>query len=170
MENLSRNYTAIRKPASWIRTMRMVASPTQVYWSPGESSRTWNNLEDGLQHLEYEERLVKLNMTTLRCNWNFQAYDFKSYDWTALTPPSFRLRDRASRKHDFQIVQHRGEGIRSVLRNSYYHRTKRTWSDLSRSVVNAAKMKIALINYRRTTLWNLIIETIPTTLAVCETR
>ena len=96
-------------------------------------------LVDGLQHGEYEDRLSKLKITTLafrrlRGDVIEMFKHFKTYDKTALTPPSFKPRTRPSRKHKFQIQQQRGER-RSVLRNTFYHRVAQAWNELPREVV-----------------------------------
>ena len=68
-------------------------------------------------------------------NWTFKH--FHAYDKTTL-PYSFNPRDRASRKHDFQLIQNAPkDGVRGVQKNFFYQRTIKTWNDLPRDVAGA---------------------------------
>ena len=100
------------------------------------------NLVDGLSKLEYEERLRKLDMTTLKFRRlrgdMIQLYrHFHSYDRGSLSN-SFQPSARLSRKHGYQLVRLKpNDGTRGFQTNSFYFRTTKTWNDLPRDVVSA---------------------------------
>ena len=55
-----------------------------------------------------------------------------------IIPRKFQLRNRISRKHEFQLIENMPrDGIRGPQLNSFYYRNARTWNDLPREVVNA---------------------------------
>ena len=101
-------------------------------------------LVDGLKNLEYEERLRRCDLTTLRFRrmrgdmiemWKH----FNVYDRDILTP-SFTPNERPVRNgnHKFQLYQRRsGDGERGVQTNSYYFRTTEMWNGLPTSVVES---------------------------------
>ena len=101
-------------------------------------------LVDGLKNLEYEERLRRCDLTTLRFRrmrgdmiemWKH----FNVYDRDILSP-SFTPNERPVRNgnHKFQLYQRRsGDGERGVQTNSYYFRTTEMWNGLPTSVVES---------------------------------
>ena len=99
-------------------------------------------LVDGLNILDYAERLKKLDLPTLayrRARGDMiELYKhFHKYDQDTLPHP-FQPRNRVSRKHDFQLVWIKPkDGIRGLQTNSFYYRTIKTWNDLPKEVVNA---------------------------------
>ena len=99
-------------------------------------------LVDGLKDVEYEERLRILNLPSLHfrrirgdmieCWKHFHEYDNRVF------PPSFRLKNRPSRQHDFQLHQGMPTGRYSKCQaTSFYYRVPRLWNKLPSSVVNA---------------------------------
>ncbi|KAK3880183.1 hypothetical protein Pcinc_015314 [Petrolisthes cinctipes] len=100
---------------------------------------------NGLQHLDYPERLKLLNLPTLKYRrhrgdmietWkHFNTYEEQ------LLPPSFTPRDRPSRRHRRQLYQHRPEdGVYGVQRNSFYFRTTSIWNQLPAEVIEATTL------------------------------
>ena len=101
-------------------------------------------LVDGLKNLEYEERLRRCDLTTLRFRrmrgdmiemWKH----FNVYDRDILSP-SFTPNERPVRNgnHKFQLYQRRpGDGERGVQTNSYYFRTTEIWNGLPTFVVES---------------------------------
>ena len=109
--------------------------------------RRATKLVDGLNNVEYSDRLKRLNLPTLayrRARGDMiEVYKhFHTYDKPTLSH-SFKPRDRLSRKHNFQLVPNTSkDGIRGIQTNSFYHRTARTWNDLPRDIVNAENINI----------------------------
>ena len=97
---------------------------------------------DGLANLDYSARLQKLDLPTLhfRRMRGDMIEIFKHiyiYDQDII-PPKFKLRNRPSRQHDFQLVQNRPrDGVRGNQTNSFYYRTTNVWNNLPRHVVSA---------------------------------
>ena len=109
----------------------------QAVWSPHllkyinmleEVQVRATKLVNGLGGLEYSERLRKLDLPTLayRRTRGDQIELFKhfhAYDKTTL-PYFFNPRDRASQKHDFQLLLNAPkDGVRGVQTNFFYQRT-----------------------------------------------
>ena len=98
-------------------------------------------LVDGFKDTDYPERLQRLDLPTLayrRMRGDMiEVYKhLHNYDQETL-PPSFQLRQRISRKHDFQLVWKKPkDGVRGLQTNSFYHRTTKMWNDLPKEVVN----------------------------------
>ena len=99
-------------------------------------------LVDGLNNLEYSQRLQILDLPTLifrRARGDMMELfkHFHVYDRTTLSK-SFKPRDRLSRKHQFQLMPNKSkDGVRGIQYNSFYHRTIDTWNNLPRTVANA---------------------------------
>ena len=97
---------------------------------------------DGFNELTYEERLRKVGLPTLahRRKRGDMIEVFKHvnvYDKAALST-SFRLKNRPSRAHKFQLMRNEAaDGTRGPQRNSFYYRTVTTWNEFPRSVVEA---------------------------------
>ena len=101
-------------------------------------------LVDGLKDLDYEERLKRCNLTTLRFRrmrgdmiemWKH----FNVYERDILSP-SFTPKERPIRNgcHKFQLYQRRSaDGERGIQTNSFYFRTIDVWNGLPSSVVEA---------------------------------
>ncbi|KAK3861870.1 hypothetical protein Pcinc_032197 [Petrolisthes cinctipes] len=100
---------------------------------------------DGLQHLDYPERLKLLNLPTLKYRRHREDMietwkHFNTYE-EQLLPPSFTPRDRPSRRHRRQLYQHRPEdGVYGVQRNSFYFRTTSIWNQLPAEVIEATTL------------------------------
>ena len=100
-------------------------------------------LVDNLGKLEYEERLKRLDLPTLRYRRfrgdMIELYKhFNKYDKDILSA-SFKPKQRATRTHAYQLLHQKAkDGIRGVQRNSFYHRTTKLWNDLPENVVNAS--------------------------------
>ena len=100
-------------------------------------------LVDGLANLNYQERLKKLDLTTLvyRRARGDMIEVFKhihTYDRQTL-PHDFRRQKRPSRIHDHQYIIIK-DGTRGLQINSFYYRVTRTWRNLPRRVVNACNI------------------------------
>ena len=123
----------------------------QAVWSPHlrKYINTLENVQiratkliDGFKDVDYPERLRRLDLPTLayrRMRGDMiEVYKhLHNYDQETL-PPSFQLRQRISRKHDFQLVWKKPkDGVRGLQTNSFYHRTTKMWNDLPKEVVNA---------------------------------
>ena len=101
---------------------------------------------DCISKLDYTERLKKLNVPSiayrrLRGDMIEIYKHHKKYDKQVLYS-SFQSRQRASRKHDFQL-HHRiaKDGSREVQFNSFYYRVVKSWNNLPREeVVNATNV------------------------------
>ena len=104
-------------------------------------------LVDGMSHLEYSERLRKLDLPTLlyrrsRGDMIELWKHFHSYDKSTLSS-RFQRSTRPSRKHGFQLVWNRPkDGTRGIQANSFYFRTIDTWNNLPKAVVDAENMNI----------------------------
>ena len=123
----------------------------QAVWSP-HLRKQINILEnvqiraskivDGLQHLDYSERLEKLNLPTLayrrlRGDMIELYKHFHKYDRDTV-PQSFQTKSRISRKHNFQLVWRKPkDGVRGLQTNSFYYRTTKMWNDLPNEVAHA---------------------------------
>ena len=99
-------------------------------------------LVDGLKELSYEDRLKELDLPTLefrRARGDMiEAFNhIHRYDKDAISP-KFCQRNRPSRKHNFQVIEHRStDGERGHQFNSFYYRFNRTWNNLPSEVVDA---------------------------------
>ena len=97
---------------------------------------------DGLSGFDYTTRLKKLDLPTLlyrRARGDMiELYKhFHHYD-KSITPHTFQIRNRVSRKHNFQLVENRpSDGVRGPQSNSFYYRAVKTWNNLSKEIVNA---------------------------------
>ena len=123
----------------------------QSVWAP-HLSKHINMLEnvqiratkvvDGLQNLDYSERLKKLDLPTLayrrlRGDLIEVFKHFHTYDRETLSH-SFRPRQRSSRTHGYQL-HHRNtkDGVRGLQSNSFYNRVVKRWNNLPKVVVDA---------------------------------
>ena len=131
--------------------VRSVIETSQSVWFPNRVGQIRmledvqiraTRLVDGLKDVEYEERLRILNLPSLHfrrirgdmieCWKHFHEYDNRVF------PPSFRLKNRPSRQHDFQLHQGMPTGRYSKCQaTSFYYRVPRLWNKLPSSVVNA---------------------------------
>ena len=99
-------------------------------------------LVDGLGKMDYENRLKRLNLPTLafrrkRGDMVEMFKHFKIYDQSTL-PPSFKPRQRVSRKHEFQLhVPPVNDGKLGMQTNFFYHRVAKIWNDLPANVVSS---------------------------------
>ena len=123
----------------------------EAVWSP-HLIRNINALEnvqiratklvDGLSHLDYPERLERLQLPTLlfrrkRGDLIEMWKHFHSYDESTLAP-SFKPRTRPSRQHRFQLhAPPAKDGIRGAQSNFFFQRTTNLWNNLSWYVVEA---------------------------------
>ena len=99
-------------------------------------------LVDGLKELSYEDRLKELDLPTLefrRARGDMiEAFNhIHRYDKDAISP-KFCQRNRPSRKHNFQVIEHRStDGERGHQFNSFYNHFNRIWNNLPSEVVDA---------------------------------
>ena len=99
-------------------------------------------LVDGLGNMDYENRLKRLNLPTLafrrkRGDMIEIFKHFKIYDKSTLSP-SFKPRQRLSRKHPFQLhAPPANDGKLGVQTNFFFNRVTKTWNDLPANVVTA---------------------------------
>ena len=122
----------------------------QVIWAPHlkkyitileNVQRQATKLVDGFHHMSYSERLKKLNLPSLvyrsaRGDMIEIFKHFHSYDNCTL-PENFRPRNRASRKHDYQLVwQALKDGVRGLQANFFYFRTIKTWNELPKEIIH----------------------------------
>ena len=123
----------------------------QVVWSPFLKKQI-NMIEnvqiratkliDGLQNLEYSERLKVLDLPSLvyRRARGDMIEVFKhihTYDQETITP-KFCLNPRPSRQHKYQLTMTEpNDGERGPQKNSFYYRTVRKWNTLPKKVVEA---------------------------------
>ena len=94
---------------------------------------------DGMKHMEYTERLQKLNLPTLEYRrkrgdmiqvWNH----FNKYEKSTISS-NFRLNPRTNRKHPFQLTWNRPkDGVHGVQANSFYFRIASEWNELPEDV------------------------------------
>ena len=123
----------------------------QVVWSPFLKKQInmienvqirATKLVDGLQNLDYSERLKILDLPTLvyRRARGDMIEVFKhihSYDALTITP-KFCLNTRPSRQHKYQLTMTEpNDGERGPQRNSFYYRTVKKWNTLPKIVVEA---------------------------------
>ena len=142
----------------------------QAIWSP-HLKKHINSIEnvqkratkyvDGLKDLDYPERLRKLELPTLKYRRargdmieifkHFHVYDKSSIS------EKFQPKERISRKHDFQLHDHKAkDGVRGIQNNSFYYRSVRIWNNLPSKVVIAKDMntfKNMLDEYWENELW-----------------
>ena len=115
----------------------------QAVWSPhlikhvnmieNVQKRT-TKLVDELHDLDYPERQKWVDLPTLshRISKHFRAYD------KDIIPDKFQIRNRISRKHNYQLVQHMSrDGVRGLQSNSFYYRNAKIWNNLPKGVVDA---------------------------------
>ena len=97
---------------------------------------------DGLSHLEYEERLRKLKLPTLKYRRKrgdmIEIFKhFKTYDKQVLSL-SFQPRTRITRRHKLQLLERvPKDGCMGLQSNSFYFRTAKIWNELPQDVINA---------------------------------
>ena len=97
---------------------------------------------DGFKELSYEDRLRELDLPTLefrRARGDMiEAYNhIHQYDQNAISP-KFCLRNRPSRKHNYQVIENRStDGERGKQTNAFYYRFNRTWNNLPSEVVDS---------------------------------
>ena len=102
-------------------------------------------LVDGFKNLSYEERLRKLNLTTLafrrlRGDMIELYKHIHVYDRETISD-TFRLRERVTRKHRFQVLERTpSDGARGPQSKSFYYRSIREWNDLPEDVVMASSV------------------------------
>ena len=122
----------------------------QAVWSPYLKKHI-NSIEkvqiratkyvDGLKDLEYPDRLIKLDLPTMRYRRArgdmIELYKhFHTYDRDAICS-KFQPKGRVSRKHGFQLHERKAkDGIRGPQSNSFYYRSVSTWNKLPSKVVN----------------------------------
>ena len=99
-------------------------------------------LVDGLCKLDYSERLKILNLSTLgfrrRRGDVIEMYKhFHTFDKCTLAP-SFKPRERLSRKHRFQLyTPQTKDGENGPQSNFFFQRTTKIWNNLPENVVEA---------------------------------
>ena len=99
-------------------------------------------LVDGIGNLDYEERLRKLDLPSLKYRRKrgdmIEIFKhFNKYDKNALSS-SFIPRQRTTRTHKLQMLERvPKDGIRGVQTNSFYHRTSKIWNTLPKKVSEA---------------------------------
>ena len=103
-------------------------------------------LVDGLDNLNYQERLRKLDIPTLTYRrmrgdmielWkHFQTYDIGTLSH------HFQRYERTNRRHNYQLIWNKPkDGIRGIQANSFYFRTINTRNHLHKDVVSAKDIK-----------------------------
>ena len=142
-------------PKSFVKLYTALVRPHLEYgqsvWSP-HLKKHQNLIEnvqmratkqvDGLNNLQYSERLKLLNLPTLvyrrlRGDAIEIFKHFKLYD-TEIISNTFQRKQRINRRHQFQLYERRAkDGIRGVQNNSFYYRTAKMWNELPEEVVNA---------------------------------
>ena len=99
-------------------------------------------LVDGLNTVEYVDRLKRLKLPTLKFRRKrgdmIEIFKhFKAYDQQALSA-SFQPRHRNTRSHNLQLQERiPKDGCRGPQSNSFYYRTARLWNELPEVVINA---------------------------------
>ena len=99
-------------------------------------------LVDGMQTMEYGERLQKLGLPTLHHRRErgdmIQVWKhFHSYDQATLST-NFRPLPRTNRKHSYQLTWNRPkDGKRGIQANSFYFRIAEAWNQLPTHVVDS---------------------------------
>ena len=126
----------------------------QVVWSPflvkhvnliENVQKRATRLIDGFKDLEYSDRLRKLKLPTMahrrhRGDMIEVWKHFNVYDKATLSP-SFKPKQRVSRKHKCQLFHNRSQdGVRGIQQNSFYHRVTDAWNNLPADVVNNTTM------------------------------
>ena len=126
----------------------------QAVWSPylmkhigmiENVQKRATKLVDGLNNMEYTERLQILKLPTLvyrraRGDMAELFKHFHVYDRETLSR-SFKPRDRSSRHHQYQLMPNKAkDGLRGIQNNSFYHRTIDIWNNLPRKVVDAGNI------------------------------
>ena len=102
---------------------------------------------DGMNNLDYVERLHRLEIPTLafrrlRGDMIEMYKHFHSYDRTSLSQ-AFRPREEPSRRHNFQLHRNFSKGgYRSAQHNSFYYRSVKTWNELPKDVGNAESINM----------------------------
>ena len=97
---------------------------------------------DGLHDLDYQERLKRVDLPTLshRRTRGVMVEIFKHFHAynKDIIPDKFQIRNRISRKHNYQLVQHiPRDGVRGLQSNSLYYRNAKIWNNLPKGVVDA---------------------------------
>ena len=119
--------------------------------------RRATKLIDGFKNLEYQERLLRLNLPTLafrrlRGDMIEVFKHLHCYDKSTLND-RFMLRQRPSRVHDHQLVlRFPKDGPRGVEHNSFYIRSIKSWNNLPRNVPAAPSLSI--FKERLDSAWN----------------
>ena len=99
-------------------------------------------LVDGMKHLDYTERLKKLDLPTLQYRRErgdmIQVWKhFNTYDRATLSS-NFRPIPRETRKHSYQLTRNRPkDGKLGIQSNSFYFRVATVWNDLDPKVVES---------------------------------
>ncbi len=99
-------------------------------------------LVDGLQNMNYSDRLKELELPTLlhrrqRGDMIQVWKHFHSYDRCTLST-NFKISPRTIRRHKYQLIRNRSkDGELGLQRNSFYFRTASTWNNLPLKVVEA---------------------------------
>ena len=138
-ETFKRLYTAFVRPhleyAQSVWAPHLVKNVTTVENVQIRATK----LVDGLSTLEYAERLKRLNLPTLvfrrKTGEMIEIFKyFHIYDKSTLSP-SFKPRERSSRKHNYQLQIHTPkDDIRGIQSNSFYYRSPKTWNELPNEV------------------------------------
>ena len=101
---------------------------------------------DGMQKMEYTERLQKLDLPTLEYRRKrgdmIQVWKhFHTYEKSTLSP-NFRPNPRTNRKHPYQLTWNRSkDGAHGVQTNSFYFRVANDWNALPEDVAMAENIK-----------------------------
>ena len=99
-------------------------------------------LVNGIAGHDYPARLKKLGLTTLRFRRLrgdlIEMYKhFYKHDKDAITGPSFKIRERPSRRHDHQVMEQMRTRERGLRENAFYGRISRIWNELPPHVAEA---------------------------------
>lgn len=132
----------------------------QAVWSPHlkkhrniieNVQRRATKLVDGFYNFSYQERLQKLNLTTLAYRRSrgdmIETYKhIHDYDKNTLSN-NFQLQTRPSRKHDYQLTARvPKDGVRGIQTNSFYFRIIEVWNKLPKNVVNSKNIHAFKMN------------------------
>lgn len=144
-QSFKKIYTAIVRPH---------LEYAQAVWSPN-SQKYINMLEnvqiratklvDGLNNIEYQDRLKRLNLPTLafrrlRGDMIELYKHFTKYDRSTISS-TFQPKTRPSRAHKLQIQEREAkDGTRGVQRKSFYYRNINIWNKLPKWVVESENM------------------------------
>ena len=99
-------------------------------------------LVDGLHDLDYPERLKRVDLSTLshrrtRGDMMETFKHFHAYD-KDIIPDKFQIRNRISRKHNYQLIPHMPrDGVRGLQPNSFNYRNAKIWNNLPKGEVDA---------------------------------